>query len=240
MITLDEAQAAADAAQATLDALLTKRADAGNRTAAIAAERDAIAFEAHTDGGPAQKRLKELNLDAAMAAGELASLDAAVAEAKRRLQDAGGVLAAAKRRAAADHAADDLTKLQTLGDQIDAALTGFVDAVTAYDAVADKIHRAGFGGPGYANRRLHLENVVRFALTPLRLRNIGRPPGGAKSAGDLTAQWHQDIASRIASVLNPASVAPEPDDLPSDDDEPDVKAAKKIFAAEGSGEGEAA
>jgi hypothetical protein len=89
-----------DAAESVVRDLQGKHAAAIARQAELAAERQAIAFAAHTGDANARATLTELNAEDAVLTGEVASLLAAIDEAKARA-------AAAHRQAetAARHAA---------------------------------------------------------------------------------------------------------------------------------------
>jgi predicted translin family RNA/ssDNA-binding protein len=70
----------------TLSQLADKRERALKRSQEISAERAQIGYAAHAKGDQkAIKRLEQLNLDVVNMSGEVASIDAAIAEAQKRL-----------------------------------------------------------------------------------------------------------------------------------------------------------
>ena len=70
-----------DESRKTLAELEAKLADARARHDEATAAAKALAFEAHTSGGDAQKRLAALHAQAGVLAAEISSLEAAIQEA---------------------------------------------------------------------------------------------------------------------------------------------------------------
>ena len=78
-----------EGARATLDSLATKRRRLAARAAEIAEERQGLALSAHANGDKsAAARLGKLSDEAARVTGDMADLDDALAEARRRVSAA--------------------------------------------------------------------------------------------------------------------------------------------------------
>jgi len=137
-----------EAAERTLAALTDKRDRAERRVREIAEERGAIAFNAHVDGDQkARKRLDQLNLDAATITSELAGIDAAIAEATARLEQAKHVEASEADRQRVAELRKTYNAFIELSAELDAALALVVENAQAMKATVDEIHRLGGGAP---------------------------------------------------------------------------------------------
>ena len=131
-----------DVETATLNDLLDQRDQLTGRSAKLAADRQAIAYAAHTGNKEAKDRLRKINDETVFHNVELESVDAAIAEANARLEAARQVEAQTADREQADQLArhDDET-----GHAIDAA---FIDLIAQHQMQSlDRHSPAGLPRP---------------------------------------------------------------------------------------------
>jgi hypothetical protein len=131
------------AAQATLVELQSKRDALVARGVELAEQRQQIAFAAHTGDQAARKKLDGINRESGMQASELESLDAAIAEATKRVVAAERVVAIQAERAAALDLRKVADELHAAGADAGFALEAFVLAADRLHEVADKLSASG-------------------------------------------------------------------------------------------------
>jgi hypothetical protein len=166
----------------TLRDLTQKRDKQAARVEKIGEERKRIGYIVFADGDrPARKKLDELNMEAATAAGELEALEAAISEAKRRLEAARYDEAAAKDRAAATQVRDLAAKAADHACEADKHLSDAVAAVCdMFDAVR-AMHRLGEAYPSELQ-------VATNAVLAIKTSIMGLPLPVARSFEFLAPQ----------------------------------------------------
>src|ERR1700730_9947536 len=117
--SVSEAEAQVRAARETLADLINKRAAADCRFVELDAERTRVSFAAHTGEPRARKALDDVLKVMSRHDGETKSLDAAVAEAQRRVADAEAVQARAQEADNAGQALALLAEFRQHGAQLD-------------------------------------------------------------------------------------------------------------------------
>jgi hypothetical protein len=145
--------------------LKVKRQQAAARKSEIAQERKSLAYAARADGDvKAGKRLDALNLEGATIAGEVESLDAAIAEATRRLEAARQAEALEEDRANARELRKVLGELEGHGRKVDEALAALVASSRDFDETLNRMHRLGNEYPSDGQVFTNAVNVIWTAL----------------------------------------------------------------------------
>jgi hypothetical protein len=189
------------AARATLQDLTAQRAAAAARQLELADEREALAFDAAVGDAAARKTLDVLTRDAATAILTIENLDAAIAEARRRVQSADTAARHAKLRRDATVARERLADLATVGHDLSATLAKFADTFEKFLSTADEIRRLGMGGPSRDLVRANASRAIDSALWRLRLSSRPVAPSQRTELATLVAGWAAAVESRIAQVL---------------------------------------
>jgi hypothetical protein len=189
------------AAERTLATLQAKRAAVVVHADDLAAERAAIAYATHAIGdGKSRARLDVIHQESASVTGELQSLDAAIAEADKRLSAAREHEAKAADKAAAQELLKELTRFRAIGTQLDAALAAVATNGAELHASLGKIHALGSQFPtsqqldSLGTRCL----LTAIAATPFRRNFETIAPRERRSFSDLIATWATTIEGRIA------------------------------------------
>jgi hypothetical protein len=147
---LPKLEKAVSTAEQVIASLQGKRAAAAARAADIAAARKQLGFAVHAGGDKdARAQLAKLNLEDATLAGEMQSLDGALAEAGHRLQAAQQTLARERERDSALALRGTLKELTAAGKEADAALFALIKASDRLRDVTNKIHGHGVHNPSH-------------------------------------------------------------------------------------------
>jgi phage shock protein A len=188
-------------ARATLADLTAQRAAAIARQRVLSDEREALAYDAATGDGPARKALDSLTREAATAALTLENLDAAIAEAKRRVAAADEEARLAELRRKAAEAQAKLADLDEIGRSLSASLAQFADTFERFQAVGDGIRRLGLGFVGRDLQRVNTVRAIDSVLARLHLSSRAVPPAQRVEIADLIQSWRGQVAARVAHVL---------------------------------------
>jgi hypothetical protein len=125
-------------------------------------ERTQIAFAAHaSDDAKARKRLDEINREAALGDSELRSIDAAIAEATKRLSAAEQAEAQAANRQRAAEAQKLVSELAEVFPYLDKKLAEAARALIAINDGLQKLHQTGFPFPTDAQARLAVAQIIQ-------------------------------------------------------------------------------
>jgi hypothetical protein len=207
---LDEAVAMAETAlrQAgqTLDRLHAQQRTAIAHGEALAAERQRISYAAHNGDAKARTRLDGLHVEIATHRSELASIEAALAEAKTLIKDAGNALAAAREQRLAR---ETLARLDTLSEAAagcDAALRQFLLAFERFERVAATLG-ATTGHPQPASLAALAPRALHTALLPFKRAFDSRhlaPPERTTFAA-IAAAWSHVVTEWANQRLAPAT-----------------------------------
>jgi hypothetical protein len=191
-------------AEATVSELQRKRAAAVLRASELSDERSRCSYGAHVQHDPeSRKRLNEINSELAVHDSELRSIDAAIAEAERRKQQAQATEAAAARAADAEKLAELAQAMCECGRDLDNALFCLVTSGEALSGLVDKIHSLGVGHPNHAQMLSMGERCIGTVLMQTVWSRAFSPiaPGERRTFAETTAAWAQMIegaAERVA------------------------------------------
>lgn len=189
-------------AQAIVADLETRRAAVMARQDKAAKDRKAVAYDALATGDKvAGTKLQLINNAAMTAATELASLDAALAEARRRVAaaEAAEALAAERERmrgvtALTQHIRERAARLDELLRDTVAEYDGFLNAV-------HELHSAGFTQPNLALVAVNAPRAVQSTFVGSHLESERVPPAQRHSFAELAQGWTAGIDARAAAVL---------------------------------------
>jgi hypothetical protein len=168
-ITVEQAEAQLRVDRENLASLLNQLADLDRRTVLAVDEREQISYQALVDGDAAAKcRLNQIHTEAARQQSEAASINAAVEEATRRVNEAECELGRATTAANAEKVRGLLAPLHLHAKHIDEALQAVVDGVTPPN------ERRTFLQLADACSQIALAGRRATAHRPMRHRHINR------------------------------------------------------------------
>src|SRR5262245_58341058 len=133
MTNLEEAEAVRDGLRGKLD-------EARAALVELDAERQSLAFDAHTCGGEAEKKLAALNKRRLVLLGDIETLEHAHIEASRRVADGERLAELAEDAAKAGRAMEIAAKLLNLAQRVDAALAEVVKHSKAIDGLIGELN----------------------------------------------------------------------------------------------------
>jgi hypothetical protein len=152
-------------AEAMLERFERERADLIERKAALAEKRRAVAFDAHAGDGSASKLLNGLHQQAVELESRIAGLDDALAEARRRLEQAREAQARQHDREQALLLRAALATFIEAGKGCDAALELFVSASQDMRNALTTMNRLGASHPSHNQLDSLGAIALRTALT---------------------------------------------------------------------------
>jgi hypothetical protein len=211
--TLTDTEQRLREARETLASLIDKRALADHRFVELDAERTRVSFAAHTGEPRARKALDDVLRVMARHDGETRSLDAAVAEAQRRVAEAETAHRTAEEAERARQALALLADLRDLGARLDAAAKDLVDGYSAFQSCYRSIRSLGVKHPEPEIFRIACRNSIIAALMHSDL-GLHRdppafiPPGQRHSFEELLQGWGASIEGWCSQRLP----APAPTD----------------------------
>ncbi len=194
-------------AQATLEALRAKLAEASSREIALSVERRRLSFDANTGDAAAAKALDEANKATATLGLETENLVSAIDEAKRRL-------AAAERVEEMVAMRDRATEAQVLGEmlierarKIDAALEIVAAELLGFVADITALNRLGASNPRAEQFTALGERALATALmpTPLKVRHLGH--GEKRTFSELAKGWRDSVERWASAFVGNAEAA---------------------------------
>lgn len=206
MVTVTEAEARLRTAREILADLTTERATFDRRAAELADERERISFDAFQGDRVAKKRLTEIHAEAARQASESASVEAAIAEARRRVAAAEADHRAAEDDVRARAALRLLGEFRERAAAVDAAARELLASYAAFKDCYAELRRLGITGPGPETVRVACRNAVIAALMPSDIALHRDPPAflapdQRHSFDELCAGWANGIERWAASRL---------------------------------------
>jgi len=189
-------------ARQTAANLEERRRALADRAAALSARAEQIAYAATVDRDPAaRKTLDGIVKEQLAFAIEAKHLEAAAAEAKRRIAQAEAAAAEAELRRKATLARAQLAELADVGRDLNAALQQFSDTFTRFLATGDVLRQLGFAFPGRDLQRVNVSRAIDTALHHLRLSNRPVAPSQQVTLDALVASWAAQVEARIAAAL---------------------------------------
>ena len=191
-------------AEAMLARFERERADLVERKAALAEKRRAVAFDAHAGDGSASKLLDGLHREAAELESRIIGLDDAVAEARRRLEQAHEYEAREADRAKAVELRAALTQFVEHGAGVDAALEVLIESCNGMERALVEIHRCGSAFPSDAQLLSLGSRVLIAALskTTFRREFPAVPPlERNRTMSAIVQQWSDTVERNIQQRL---------------------------------------
>jgi hypothetical protein len=191
-------------AEAMLARFERERADLVERKAALAEKRRAVAFDAHAGDGSASKLLDGLHREAAELESRIIGLDDAVAEARRRLEQAHEYEAREADRAKAVELRAALKQFVEHGAGVDAALEVLIESCNGMERALVEIHRCGSAFPSDAQLLSLGSRVLIAALskTTFRREFPAVPPlERNRTMSAIVQQWSDTVERNIQQRL---------------------------------------
>jgi chromosome segregation ATPase len=194
-------------AQETLADLEAKLADARARHDEAQSEAKEIAFAAHTGEADAKRRLDRLHADAAKISSEVLSLEAAIVEARRRVNEA---LAAESDDVARDKAEQALALLDDFakrGAELDAALDDFLAKYGSMMADISKFDSLGYAPSTRALITKNMQSAVATKLQFTPLRQSFPAPHERRNFVEVIEGWGRSVRMRAEARLKAKTAA---------------------------------
>jgi hypothetical protein len=189
-------------AKKTLDSLEYKLSGARqrlNETKAMAAE---VSYDAHTQGGEAAERLNRLKSDETMWTQEIASLEAAVATAKKHVTHANAAETDAAERVNATKALGLLDDFAKRGAELDARLQGFIDEYGDLCSDFRKLEALGFAPATLPLIHSNMKRAVATKLMFSDLQSEFLAPHDRRDFVSVIEGWASNVRGRITARLN--------------------------------------
>jgi hypothetical protein len=212
MNRLDEQTTVADAERviANLEAKRVALVERGNELATI---RASYAYAAHANGDKAARaKLDQVNRETAEHGSELASIDGALATARRKLEAAQRAEAKAADRAKAVELRAVLKQFEQHAAGVDSALEVLISSCNGLQESLTAMHRAGSQFPSDAQLQSLGGRVLLGALskTPFRRNFETLPPlERDRSMARIVQQWadtvERSLAQRLGDSTNEAA-----------------------------------
>jgi hypothetical protein len=188
----------------TLNALLDTRDQLIGRAAKLSADRQAVAYAAHTGDKAAKERLRKINDETVLHNAEIESVDAAIAEANARLAAAKDAEAQVADRANAEQLRIKASRLVELALIVDDAFADVISASTEMKEVLSEMHNLGCASPSHDQLRVMAVLVAKSAV--MQIPFCAREweylaPNQRKTFKSIVSGWHAQVASNIAARL---------------------------------------
>jgi hypothetical protein len=199
-------------AQGIISELEKKREECVQRAVALQETRASIALAAHADNDSrARSRLNEINRECTDHVSELASLDAALKAAHKRLDETQHREASVADQANAKELRDELRRFTDTGLRIDAALATLVEAGATLRQSLYRMHTLGAASPSHEQLSVLGTQALFTALEQTdwseQFRRLA--PSQRRTFKSLARSWHDQIMPSIARRLA------ESDDIPT-------------------------
>ena len=189
MTTLEQAEAT----RADLDARLF---EAKRELAELDEKRRAVSFEAHTGDDVAKRALDRANKERIGLLNSIEELEAALAEAGRRVDAAEREQEMAAQSERAERALEIADRIATRGAKLDAALRTVAEEASAFEADIHELNALGCTHPHHAQLMSHGERAVKTCLmqTPWRREFEHLAPRERMNFTDIAASYSQQIS----------------------------------------------
>ncbi len=190
------------AAKATQTEMEQKLSEARERLEAAQAGADGVSFQAHCGDKGAKATLAKFNADAATASAEVRSLEAALAEAKRRVAQAEADANDHREQEKARQALERVAAFEERGDKVNQAVEALVGELVGFERDWRDLQMLGYAPT--STWSLAQVNVVLAVHT--KLQGVGlhiRPlqTHEKKELPGLLAAWAGNIRSRASARL---------------------------------------
>jgi hypothetical protein len=194
-------------AKKILDDLTEKLTTARQRHDDTQSEAQSIAFATHVEGGEARKKLDRLNADAAKHGAEIMSLEAAITEARRRVNEA---LAAEAEDVARDKAQQALALLDSFaarGQELDEALSAFLAKWETLKTDVRQLEVLGYPPSTYALIAKNMQAAVATKLQFTELRQDFLAPHQRRNFVHVIEGWGRSVRMRAEARLKAKTAA---------------------------------
>jgi hypothetical protein len=179
-----------------------------DRQLKLGAERDELAFASIVErNGQATKRLNEITAEFVTIANEIATLNAAIAEAGRRADAAAKAASAEAERKRAEQAEPIAKRMAERGAKLDAAIKEYCEHYAAIQADIDELARLGVPIPSRAIVQVNLRRSHEAHTASIDKVARAVPPHGRHTFDKLTQGWAVPALNWIASKLNSKNAA---------------------------------
>ena len=181
---------ALEKAHATRDVIRAKLDTARSDLTTLDDRRKALSFAAHSEGGVAKKELDGLNKHRAIAVAEIESLEIAVVEASRRVDDAHRDADLQVEAEKAERALAIRESLARRAAKLDKALAALAEEGNAFHAELRELnHTVGCRSPNEFQFQSLGERAVKSALmfSPFKIEHIA--PGERRTFVEVLAAW---------------------------------------------------
>jgi hypothetical protein len=187
----------------TVDELRGRIAAIEGRQIELAGERDELAFEAVVAGNAkAAKRVAEIAAELVHLQNEVATLNAALAEAGRRAASASAAEAVEAERLRAEQAQPIAERLADRGKKMDAAAKVICEERAGIEADSAELARLGVPVASADLRRVNLRRWFDAAFISFDAQSRPVPPLDRHSADSLTKNWAGSMLTWLANKLN--------------------------------------
>lgn len=193
-----------EAAERVVQELTEKRERIAHRVREISEERRTLAFAAHASADQdARSRLDALNSEGATIAGEFEGIDAAIAEANRRLGAARQAADLEVDRAHARELRSVLAKFVEHGRKTDQALAALINETSSLRETLTQMHGLGCDFPSHAlaDTNARLAVVTALMQTPWRREFEHLAPRERRTFTELVNGWAARIEPAIRQRL---------------------------------------
>jgi hypothetical protein len=166
-----------------------KLSAAKTHQAEITRERNCIALAAHMGSENDRAHLDELNREGAILAGEIESLEAAIAQAKARIAEAEANAAAEVDRGKRREVVGLADEIRGHAERIDALWRSSIEEYDALQTKLQQIVQLGVGRPTQQQVRVACQRalIVAFIGSPLQIEIIA--PNQRHTVTDLANSW---------------------------------------------------
>jgi hypothetical protein len=138
-----------------------------SRTKLLSKQRQEVSYAAHTGDKTARARLNQINVEASTHSHEIESVEAALEEARARLNAAKGIEARAADKANALKLRTANAEFKELGDDADDALWDFVQAVNKILTKRNELEALGATAPTSEQVRVNVTNAIKAKIQEL-------------------------------------------------------------------------
>jgi hypothetical protein len=168
-----------------------------------------ISFAAHSGDAAAHKKLETLNAKAASIALEIRSLEAAVAEATKRVGHAVAVEADAAERENARTALALLADFESRGERLDHAMSKVLGEYDELIRDFNALEKLGFAPITKALIDVNMKTAIQTKLMTVRLQSEFLPPHACHTFTEVIGGWASSVRGRIEARLkrNPPKAA---------------------------------
>jgi hypothetical protein len=190
-----------------LQGLEGKLSDARARHAETQAKAAELAYPANTGDESARKKLDGLNSKAAMVATEVASLEAALVEARRRVDQAMAAEVDEAERRKAQDALALLDSFSKRGAQLEAGLAAFVAEYVALTREFHALDRLGYPPATWSLVQVNMALAIGTKLQATNLHQRFLAPHERRDFRDVIDGWSKHLRAKASARLNRTSKA---------------------------------